>query len=820
LSARLVGRLPLEPGDTAIVDEVENRLMVLRWHANGRKPTFLLFDPLRLEKLGETEIPYDLPSGARAHPRLYAWDEAGRRLLVVAYGSTDDELAHRNPLLLTLGPEGRTISAAPMASFPPGVALMGMSYDASEDRVYLVGQLSDPVALGGTYAVMVHAVDRGSGRSAWPAGAQVVDSCQRVVANSRQAAVVRHPGSGRLFVGCGTGNLLLSPQPGLPGVAEIDIEDPGRLAVTIHPIAGSYSAGESHVDAAEGKFVMVSQGTGQPVQAAWVFDLAHRVFTGVVSAGSLNVIDSAVEPGSGLLFVGIDGKLLVSSTRLRNTPQALTAALPLGSGTTLGIVLMRRARRLLVPTREGIVFRPNVYDVTLPDFVDPAEDDPDARTVDAPEAAGKVEADFGGDAQAFGMRVHQVAGANGVLQNIFPSRNDYVAFIGGNAKNLTLGQVPLPPLNDGSRDVYFARVAKAHLSQGEATATAIEADRDPVTEADWTRATGGPWPYAAAACADFGGGEEERSVPGATTRCDTGRGRVEVRADHDNAASAPEAVSAGGSSSSATLARARSGGLRVAVAAEARDVSVGGVVRFGRIASESVTQAGGRPGTAVASYVRRFENVSMPGYQCGLECDEAEVVARMNTLLGARFRAELPAARVAATPRGAQADASREPWQHRQDVVLNDQAESEQQVAALRVTYLNDNAQRSRVVFEFGATDATAGYRLFALGAEGGGLDSVFAGSTFGSGDGDGDGMPGAASFGVPSLGGGGGPVAGAPTERWGGDGGGLLRRLGRGLAIALLGRDHTVLNALLWALLATPVFLVARRRYLLRLVT
>jgi hypothetical protein len=162
------------------------------------------------------------------------------------------------------------------------------------------------------------------------------------------------------------------------------------------------------------------------------------------------------------------------------------------------------------------------------------------------------------------------------------------------------------------------------------------------------------------------------------------------------------------------------------------------------------------------------------------------------------------------TPKGAAASVEREAWEHQQDVVVNDQAETERHIAALRVTFLNDNSARSRVVFEFAGAEADAEYDLYRLDRGG-----------FGPSD------PGLLDVpGLPSITPGGlvlPPFSPTPSVVGGGTGAGqgagsLLHQHGHGLRVLLMGRHGTLMSICLWGLLLTPVFFAARRRYLLLL--
>ena len=256
-------------------------------------------------------------------------------------------------------------------------------------------------------------------------------------------------------------------------------------------------------------------------------------------------------------------------------------------------------------------------------------------------------------------------------------------------------------------------------------------------------------------------------------------------------------------------------------AAEVKDINIGGVVHIGHITSTATSSAKGSPGTTHATYERHFSKVSMPGYSCDDNCNPQDVVDNANHVIGPKFVFELPTYAAVRTPRGALASVLREPWQHQQDVAINDQSQTESQVAALRVTQVNDNTTASREVFEFAATEADSNYAIYAV--------DNFDDADLSTPAAD-DGPTASGDLSAPAAGT--DSALGQATDatltepaanHQDTDGGNLiqrfLRRLGHGLRLLFTGKHHTLLNLALWALLFTPVFLSARRRYLLRLI-
>jgi hypothetical protein len=821
----LLAPTPIPSGALVIGDNGSERFIVLETNP----ARFSVFDPAKQQMLFTKTLPYSLKAGKSL---AWTWDADHRGLFIVGYPDDAKAASLLDPVLFHVTVNGDASPSVPLKAFQNGVAVNGISYYAPANRIYVVGQATDPLAFGGTYVVQVNEVDPATGTSTWPSGAQLVPSCQKLVSTNRPAAIVRNPQTNRLYIGCGTGSFVYVPEPGVPAVVAIDIANPASPSFAYHPIAGGYNQGESISDDEGGKFVMVAQGSGAPVQAAWIFDELHGTVSGVVSAGDLNIHYASVDRLTGRMFLGIDGGILVGSTRLLKTPQAIKIPVGVVDQGGAGTVLLPGSGYMLVTEKRAIsdpIPQVWLYKAKLPTFPPPAPNDPDSSTIDALETPNVVTANFNGSGQGYGVRGFTIGGVNGAAQNVVQSPDDWWAKVQGliQIPSFEAGPANTPPIsqniNDGNRQMYFARVNRAFVSQGEASALSIKADRDPTTEADYNTVTSPDqranpdapsqtrqdWPYKAAACSDHGDGAPDGEADGATAKCDQAKGRVDTGVRFDQSQGVPGAMAFGHALGSAVLTRTVGDGLRVTSSAEAGDVQIG-VVRIGKIISTSTAKAGGRRGTTSAEYTRSFENVTMPGYSCTTDCDPEEVVANMNRVLGSKILAELPAYTLAATPRGAAASVQREAWAHQQDVVVNDQPETERQIAALRVTYLNDNSARSRAVFEFAATEADANYNLFRLDRGG-----------FGPTDPESPVEPGFLSItpggltvppfdSTPNIG---------RTARTGAKGAGsLLHQLGHGLQVLLMGRHKTLLSIALWALLLTPLFFAARRRYLLRL--
>lgn len=812
------GTLPIAVAEQVVVDNERRHLITISNNQDGG--ALASFGVLRLyggsplhQIKQQVPSPWVFPAGGGFNPVVYAWDPHQGRLYLVAYPSFVDQEVGTNPQLLVIAADLRVVATRPLTAFPPGVKVWGMTFDATQSRLFVLGQRNaDPTGFLGVNTVQIDAVDPATGAGLWPSP-YAVPSCEKVVADNVQAAIHFNPGAGALFFGCGTGTIVAANEPGIPAVAVVDVRDPSLLSspvegpnlTDLHPLGGTYGFGESLVDQVAGKLVMVSEGNGLPAQAAWIFDEAHRAFTGVVNAGDNNVTGIGLDAETGRLFMGTttadDEALLIGNVRFLRTPQAAHEPLKGISGPE--IVVVPFLHEILIPTGNGENRVVNVYRSALPEVALPPPVNLDASTTDAAEIPGRTSSSYSGDVGAYGARIGQVGGANGVIRSVIASTlaGDYSAAVNRLAGE---GNVNLN-LHDSDRALYLARIPKAFLSPGEASASAVSADADSTTVTDYASASQQPWPFPLASCADFGAGATPATQTNASTTCALGAARVDAQSSFDATESLSAAITIGSTKSSTSLVRDGTHGLVAIADAEVHHVSIGGVAFLGDVVSHSETRAHGRPGTADSSYTRAFRYVTMPGFSCTTQCDPGEVVNRLRVALGGRFQIDLPNVETMRTPRGAHGSALREPYEHQQDVVVNDQPDNELQVPALRIAFVNDSATRSRFLVDLAATDASTTYSIFNLPA----IDTVGDALSYGS-------VAGAIVNGAPPM-----PFAFAgPTPPSAPRGGGALRRLartvGHGLQLLLTGRAATPLSIALWTVLLTPVYLVARRRSLL----
>src|SRR5207249_3730049 len=129
------------------------------------------------------------------------------------------------------------------------------------------------------FGVVVGEIDPAAAKTTW--GPAVVRGCQTAISDQDQAAIATRGDS--VYVGCGTGTVVTATAPGTPAVVAIDRATPTHQRLNVLP--GSYAGGDSYVDRAGERLLLVGRAGDRPAQAVWVFDIAHEVFLGEIAAG-------------------------------------------------------------------------------------------------------------------------------------------------------------------------------------------------------------------------------------------------------------------------------------------------------------------------------------------------------------------------------------------------------------------------------------------------------------------------------------------------------------------------------------------------------
>ncbi|HEX9776321.1 MAG TPA: hypothetical protein VGB83_12185 [Actinomycetota bacterium] len=691
-----VGALPLKTADRIVPDRARNGFVAISGQAS-LPLTLTRFDAASLKATQTAELPYFGQGWSTGHPTVYAFDEAQRVLYVVGYDSAQQSANFAAPKLLAVDADTFAVESAELLAtvVPQGVRILGMRLQSS-GRLSLVGQvvagagsfgIDAPRALG----VVLVDVDPRTLSVLW--GPNTVRGCQAPIVSKNQADVVRV--GDRLFIGCATSAALIVPMPGAPAIVEIPAGDPA--AVKTYFLPGSYANGDVFWDPAGKRIALVGSSPGRPAQAVWVFDVRRRLYLGQVASGDLDILSSGLDPVSGRIYTGISatggsGALLVSRDRGLEIPQAVAFDVHATFGVITPLPWAGLAIIPVLPPGGGLpelhVYRDGLASSALAAGA-PLDFRPlDELTVPVPQYAA--------DVQAFGLRVKELGGVNGIAQNLLPNQN------------LNYWDTAFGPtgVKDGNREIYYARVQSARLSEADASVSAIASQVDEGTDADSETITGDPQSTQAAECRDFGAGASVQPGPNTAVACSLAGGVVEASTANAGAVVA-DVVAVGAAFSHTKLTRDEAGVLRATVHAEVQNVIMPAGVVIG-YASSDVTVTAGREGKAEATYRRTFRNVRAGEFSCDEQCDVAEVARALTEAVGSQIRVDLPHTDRRATPGGSHAHAFRDPWEHQQDIVVNNQGVTALEVPALRLTFVNDNAVASRVIVDLAATKADA----------------------------------------------------------------------------------------------------------------
>lgn len=710
-----------EGGRLSAVDELRHRLFVL----------------------------YPLPGLPARSPLAIVRDEGRISFGVAAFDGLTGRLAVARQITLVIPGFPRDRGASNRIGFK------AMSYHGHNgaDVLYLVSEL--PAGQGqlsvGTHTVFVHEIDVARLLDGSPAPANwsvPLASCGMTMAGEglQPSAILRRrtSSSPELWVPCRAGALLgLGAQLAqTPGMVRLNWAPGARTAAEFraefYPITGDLKSGLVAVDAAAERFFIQSAAfLGE--NGVWVFDASAAAWLGLIVLPMNTVTTLTVDPVVGRLYAmaAVDVaksrpfiEAVVASTRGRLADQGRAIRFPTSAGLDLARMVADPVRRRLFGLEAGAV---KVIRDAIPAPGAPVLFDPDGNTIDEPES-DRTAVNYLGSAASFGTRVRWVGGPRGVERNL-NALGDLDIFLG------TGSLLPAAP-SPGTRDVHFARVRHATLTNEEASARASGAERDAETDADlgnWTtylKRWGGPdvtgqrWPYETTQCTDFGGPDDDRegSALGVDVACNRGSGTVGGEAVSD-LGFAGTGLTFAESHAVGSVRRDKTRGIVAVSTAEVIGIDFAGRAGIGRIASIAETFATGRPkrGKAFgAGSVWRveLENVWITNtagervFLCRSECRPEQVGPELNRVLGVRMRVDFPqpdAARRAGTPGGYEALVTAPLARIADDVAVNEEAEIRLEVPAMVVTAFTDGRVASRVVASFAGVAAESHYGIYRL---------------------------------------------------------------------------------------------------------
>lgn len=631
------------------------------------------------------------------------------------------------------------------------------------------------------------------------------------------------------------------------------------------------------LDPGSGRLLLLTAGAANG-NAVWVFNPAKDRFFGVIASGSSGAPGSAIyaglDPVRGRAYLMTDGDVLVADARHNPLPAGLSYRVLEGAKTfTSGpyLAVSSKQRRIFVPTKDrGFV----VLRDAVPDAVSPPAPDPDRGTADVAEEPGKTGAVHSGVATAFGAHVLNTGGIPRAVDNADPLCYSLLSAAVKDARGRCLAD---QVLTSGNREVFLASTVVEATSETGAAAVAVGgavATKDTATDADFRRlggcmqdvatergapspptafvtlcagsplaaaksgARGGDgrgYPIPAATCESFSGTSPTSDtrapsllgLPGGTiasgkVSCDGSKRAADAVAS-SSALALPDVANptfAVARTTSASKTELTAAGVVTTVSSGAYGVHIAGVT-IGRIETAVTTKAHGRTGTTSVSFKRTFADVTGPNLAC-VSCKPEQVVAAINTAVGQRARASLPEGQTTASPRGFQAVAVKDPELRDSDRALND--DDTFTVAGLQVVIYNDGRfGRSRAVVQLAGVQSESRYGIFVNPEVGEGtVGDALTGevsSELSAADVD----VSVIGFGPDPL----APVAASSGSALG-DALGTVgdvasaaalmppRLVAKGISLVVHNPRELALLAGLWSMLAAPLYLGLRRRWLL----
>ena len=665
-------------------------------------------------------------------------------------------------------------------TFPPafnGQKVVSMVHDVPRDLLFVVTQARAHSVTPGSLEVWVHAIDASRLASPPPATPSTRGYLWSYQINGCGSAELHSLNQRRSFLGVGNsgdflyllcqdtiGNVGGDQRPSVHGAVVVDFNgvDPriagvaGNFTRSFHPFGAKFDTGFTFGDDAGDRVAAVVAGAGG--QRLYVFDAAHRAWTGSVLLGNANVKGGVFDEATGRAYT-LDDKLgvVVNDAAAAPTHQGGPVNVGVLPGQSHAPAFDPVTRRLFTLAK-GDTFidekgqalggtetnHMRVYEDRTAPYLEPPPEDPDAGTNDIDEAQATA-VTYAGAGSAYGARAMLVGGTRATLVGSALTGdavwNPTVPVVGG-----TVDNTDLQP-EGGDRGLFLGRVVESQLTgsseSGTADAVAIGASLDAATAAEVDSKIGIPFartgqtpPEGAqweaikqnigelneSSCYDFGDKDDPREAagPGSSVSCRRSDAVAASAASSEQMAGLP--VQIGFASSNVKLKLDEKKGVVTEVTAIARGVHAAlpgiGSISIGEVRSVARSWAKGRPGTADSELVTTISNASVIGPDGeGFTCEQCDP-STLTKAVEARFpmRVQLVPPRpatdeaITGSPGGAQAVVIKERYAAVSDLTINGDSQSE--VPGLQLVFYNDGKDASRVIVQLAAVFAQSTYEI------------------------------------------------------------------------------------------------------------
>jgi len=822
---------------SAIATDVSGRVMYLVTEADTSDLQVRAFDLDTLRPLGAA---LHVKKAAPSVPVPLSWavDEQHHVLLLAP---APDSRGLSAPVIDVVGMRSGSpvLLSTVKTGLPSATYIAGLSADPRHGRVWAIAQT---VANGGNVLGQApvgfvldtwptRSLAHGSTAGGMASPFRVGPTCGSPLTSTFPAAVVVARDGRSVYFGCSTGRTIASGGQSnvgdFTGVAGLPLRsdgtpDPGAdLSLFATPAPNELKI-DSFGWAAGSRLTLAFDSPGLTTMV--VFDANHRRYVGnVASPGAKAIVGLAVSPRTGRVFYASDSggqtKAGLGYFEASALPVTQGQFYPqfddvIGPGRQAAVMAFDPVtRRLFVPVAEfphdwsGLAFL-QVLRSHLTPFSAPRPSDPDAGAFHGVDRAGVSDSNRAASAGAYGAEYRLVGGTSSLATNV-----SHFQSLQGSA-------------HPGTRVLDVALAGGLTLSNDSATARAATVSIDDVTNGEINPSgDAGLKRIPAQACNSFGARSTTQAdsislscdVDGARTTSDVSFSPPRVllsdpQSGHPVTAPSPVQVRNAHVHSLQYRDGAR-GPLLGKVTAEADGVNILGRIQIGHITATAITSAHGQRSGSAASYKRTISHVVIDGRQiCASDCSAHDVVDRINRALAGHGSIDLPDPRPSTSPGGVLAQVMQDRYAHTEQTLFNDVPADSWVAPALSVTINLDSVQPSRLIVNLAAVTSSSFYRLYRLGQSQPGtpetetpeLPTVKVGGAppppdLGT-------TPTSSPIGQPA------DVASAPNTSTSA----YVADVAKRLAFALRSPRGIFSVACIWALLALPAYLSARRRLLL----
>jgi hypothetical protein len=754
-----LGNLPQSAGavptEITLVDAAHRRAYGHRLGA-GTITEYDLDRPVAKMKLREAPLPSTVVAG-NFSPNQVALDSQHRRVFYLDWTGQDTTCPYQSLVrsldLVTLKAYGAPWDLNVQV---PGFYAEGITYSATDHRIYLVGSLGCEAFLAGSVQpapvlpVVIVALDADSGKLQWT---KTLSKClHNMTIFSNGGAIFRSDHFPALYVGCMRPDAPfgVAPFPGQAGILRLWIDPHGGLTAPaafreeLFAISGSFmdtsgANGQLLYDPHSERLMLATHSETTP--GIWVLDGIMSAWVGFIPAEDGANSPIGLDTSTGHIYMrsgNLGGApLIVADTRQTPVPQGrsyhLNFQIP---GTYFWIADPVRhlvfAMAFERQKKGGSRTYPVVLRDTIPSGSALPSIDYDSLTSDVPESASTISA-FSGTSSGYGVNFEYIGGVGGTTapayQNPFTQNANLVprnSAISAGDRGVALSVLPSIDLRnvgasataqevtpdistDDDRRTYQGQVAQ----KGEQAGLG-DAAQQVAAQMDW------PWP--AATCLDAGGkaidagGAQQGGE--AAAHCNLAKERASASAS--TGVENLDGVTVAGSSISSETFRGATGIVTKTVSRVrglSLDVPGSGSLRIGSIELHVQTVAHGRSRTAHVTWAREISGAVLDDAQghevfsCSV-CDADELAAEVNDLFGLKVRMHVPEPQIAQTPHGAYAGFSKTVADYVNDLTaLNDTSRA---MPALQLEVYNDYQDRSRFLVQLAgiASDSIYGISM------------------------------------------------------------------------------------------------------------